>query len=157
MDLIDEEKTIIGLILMLSTWNFASFRYAIKTFPLNEFEKYLSSCKFGYFKNISFESVDFKNKKIKKRILELYSGLSKFEGIKYVGATKIMHFLCPKLFVMWDRKIRKHYKFQTSPDGYYSFLIQMQQDYKNGEFKNLDKNVSIPRAIDIYNMRTFSL
>ena len=140
MDLIKDGKRTQGLILMLATWNFASFRYGMTSFPLKEFEECLSSCNFDYFKEKTFENIDLEDNEIKKRILEIYSDLSGFEGVKFVGASKVMHFLCPQTFVMWDSKIRKHYGFSTSSDSYYAFFKQMQQDYKKGDIKNLDKS-----------------
>lgn len=113
----------------------------------------LNSCDFGFFKNKKFERLDLADKKTRKKIRKIYRSLSKFKGIRYVGATKIMHLLQPKVFVMWDRKIIQKYKAKTTSKGYLDFMIEMQRKYKAGEFGRLKtKNVTIPRAIDIYNL-----
>ena len=151
LELINEGKLLQGLILMLATWNFANFRYAMKTFPLEDFEKSLKKCNFDSFNGKLFEEANLEE--IKSRLIEVYNELSKFQGIKYVGATKIMHFLCPKLFVMWDKKIREHYGFGTSAEEYYNFMRKMQTDYREGKFKDLENGVTIPRAIDINNLQ----
>ena len=152
-ELINEGKLLQGLILMLATWNFANFRYAMKTFPLDEFEKSLKKCDFDYFNDKNFEDTNLEDANIKSNVMRIYNELSKFKGVKYVGATKIMHFLCPKFFVMWDQKIREHYGFGTSAEEYYNFMNKMQTDYKEGKFKDLEKGVTIPRAIDISNLQ----
>lgn len=153
MELLKEGKTSQGLVLMLATWNFASFRYGMTSFPLKEFEKCLSSCDFYFFKDKDFKNINLEDPETKERISNIYSDLSSFKGVKYVGASKIMHFMCPQVLVMWDTKIRKYYGFHKSADGYLSFLKKMQQDYKSGKFKNVDGNVSIPRAVDMLNLK----
>jgi len=155
LELIDEGKVVQGLILMLSTWNFASFRYSMKEFPLKKFELYLQGIDVCQFKKVRFEDADLE--KYKTDITELYKGLSAFPGIEYVGASKTMHFLAPNFFVMWDTKIRKKYKFGTSPESYFNFMKLMQKEYKTGKLRGLNKGVSIARAIDLYNLRKYSI
>ena len=157
LELIKEGKILQGLILMLSTWNFAYFRYHIKDFDLYGFEKALRECDLNYFKDKNFEELDFNNEDIKERIIKIYKTLSSFKGVRYVGATKVMHFICPDVFIMWDGKIIKKYKAKTSPEGYIKFLNEMQEMYKRGDFEELNKDVSIARAIDIYNMKKYSM
>lgn len=157
LNLIKEGKTFEGIFLMLSTWNFATFRYHVTSFDLVSFEKVFEKCRFDLFQGKSFVELNFNDKKICEDIRELYSALSKFKGIGPVGASKIMHFMCPECFVMWDSKIRTGYHFNTSPHDYLSFLQKMQEMYRNKKFSNLQKNVSIPRAIDIYNFEHFSI
>lgn len=156
LELIKEGKISQGIILMLSTWNFAYFRYHIKDFDLEGFEKIVKECGLDYFKDKQFEELNFEDKEIKERIIKIYNVLSSFEGVRYVGATKVMHFLYPKVFMMWDGKIINQYGAKTSPEGYIDFTRKMQEMYKRGDFENLDKSVSIPRAIDIYNMNKYS-
>ena len=136
---------------------FAYFRYHIKNFRLKDFEEAIKNCGLEYFKNKNFKDTDFNNEEIKNKIMKIYEIISAFEGIRYVGASKVMHFLCPEMFVMWDSKIIKHYQLKTSPEGYISFMKKMQEMYKNKKFENLDNSVTIPRAIDIYNMRKYSM
>jgi len=65
---------------------------------------------------------------------------------------------------MWDTKIIKHYQKETSrsyinisSSGYVNFMKEMQKRYRNEEFPNLKKEVSIPRAIDLYNLKSFTI
>ena len=101
----------------------------------------MKECGLDYFKDKNFEELDFNNDSIKKRIIKIYKTLSSFKGVRYVGATKVMHFICPDVFIMWDRKIIKKYKAKTSPEGYIKFLNEMQEMYKRGDFKDLNKEV----------------
>jgi len=157
LELIKEGKVLQGLILMLSTWNFAYFRFHMKDFDLKSFEKAIKECDIDYFKDKRFEKINFEDKEVKERIIKIYKILSSFNGVKFVGATKVMHFLYPDVFIMWDGKIIKQYKAKTSPEGYIDFAKKMQEMYKRGDFGELDKSVSIPRAIDIYNMSKYSM
>ena len=156
LELIKEGKVLQGLILMLSTWNFAHFRNHMTKFQLKEFEIALQECGIEYFKDKRFEEIDFEDKVIKDKIMSIYKKLSDFNGVKFVGASKVMHFLYPNVFMMWDGKIIKEYQAKTSPEGYVEFMKKMQDMYKKNMFENLDKSVSIPRAIDIYNMNKYS-
>lgn len=156
LELVSEGKKLQGVFLLLATWNFAYFRYHTRSFGLRKFEKFLNSCDFDYFKDKKFEKVDLEDNEIKGRIVKIYKELSEFQGVKYVGATKVMHIISPHFFVMWDTKVRKHFGFGTSPIEYFNFLKKMQQDYRNGKFKNVEKSVSIPRAIDLYNITHYS-
>ena len=159
LNLIEKGFKLEGIFLLLSTWNFAYFRYHLIDFKIEAFKKLLDDCDFEFFKeDMRFETVDLSNNEITDKIKLIYSSLSQFEGIKYVGATKIMHLLRPNFFVMWDTKIIKNYQketlrgyINTSPSGYVNFMKEMQKRYRNKEFLNLAEGVSIPRAIDLYN------
>ncbi len=159
LNLIGKGFKLEGIFLLLSTWNFAYFRYHLTRFKLKDFKKLLDDCDFEFFKDMRFETVDLSNNKITDKIKLIYFSLSEFEGIRYVGATKIMHLLQPNFFMMWDKKIIENYKkktsrgnINTSPSGYVNFMKEMQKRYGNGEFLNLKEGVSIPRAIDLYNL-----
>lgn len=60
-----------------------------------------------------------------ERICELRMGSSK-EAIATV-ASKVLHLLNPKLFVMWDTKIIDRYEFEADPEGYLRFLVEMKK------------------------------
>jgi hypothetical protein len=159
LNLIEKGFKLEGIFLLLSTWNFAYFRYHLIGFKLEEFKKILNSCDFEFFKEMRFETVDLSNKEITDKIKLIYASLSQFEGVRYVGATKIMHLLQPNFFMMWDTKIIEHYKkktsrgyISTSPSGYVNFMKEMQKRYRNKKFSNLKEGISIPRAIDLYNL-----
>lgn len=170
LELIEKRDALKGIILMLSTWNIASFRYYVKDFPLEEFKEALEKSNFNYFKNKQFEEAF--DKETENEMKAIYKILSDVKGIKYVGASKILHFMCPKFFVMWDNAILNGYKkeererltvkklpknhLNTTPIGYLNFMKLMQEKYNNNEFKNLDLKDGIPRAIDIYNYNEYS-
>jgi len=124
----------------------------MREFNLKKFEKILEKCDFDYFKEKHLINVNLNNLKIEKRIMKIYHDLSSIKGIRFVGATKIMHILAPNFFMMWDTGIRKHYGFDTSPKSYLDFMKKMQELYKQGKFKKINKKFTIPRAIDMYNM-----
>ncbi len=68
-----------------------------------------------------------KMKKIEPEIKKIYSELYKYKGIKITGAPKLMHLKIPKLFVMWDDRIKKYYGFRKGDsEEYFNFLILMQ-------------------------------
>jgi hypothetical protein len=160
LNLIEKGYKLEGIFLLLATWNFAYLRYHLIGFKLEEFKKILNSCDFEFFKGKKFEDADLADSEITDRMKRIYSSLSRFEGIKYVGASKIMHLLQPNFFMMWDGKIIKHYKkrtprgyINTTSSGYVNFMKEMQKRYRNKEFPNLQEDVSVPRAIDIYNIK----
>ncbi|MBU0457312.1 MAG: hypothetical protein ABH824_05195 [Nanoarchaeota archaeon] len=135
----------------------------MKTFKLKDFERLLKKCDFDYFKKKNFVDIDLNNEETKNKIIKIYEDLSNFEGIRYVGATKVMHLICPYVFVMWDVAIIEGYKketlrgyINTRPEGYYNFMREMQKRYKEKKFKDLKRNVLVPRAIDLHNWDKFS-
>lgn len=169
-----------SIILLLSTWNFAYFRYILKDFNFKNFKKDFKKLNndFRIFENKGFKDIDLNDKEIEARIKRIYTTLSeagsvhgiKRSGIKPVGATKVMHLVNPNFFVMWDNGIISHYKKDTkknrksigkidnSANGYFNFMRLMQKLYKEGKFKSQkfsrDKSKNgIPRAIDLYNLR----
>lgn len=64
-------------------------------------------------------------KRIFKRICDLKLAVSE-KAIATV-ASKVMHLLNPKLFVMWDTRIIDFYKSQPDADGYLEFLVSMKE------------------------------
>lgn len=152
LDLVKRDLKLQAIFLLLSTWNFAYFRYVLTDFDVADFEKMLDSCDFDFFEDRKFETCNLNDEEISRKVKSIYGKLSGMRAIKYVGASKIMHLLNPAFFVMWDKQIIKYYKAKVTPEGYLNFMKQMQERYKNNEFKELEKEVTIPRAIDLYNM-----
>jgi len=64
-------------------------------------------------------------KRIFECIYELKPAVSE-EAIATV-ASKVMHLLKPKLFVMWDTKIIGFYKCPPNAEGYLEFLVEMKK------------------------------
>lgn len=152
---------------MLSTWNFAYFRYHLLDFDFEKFKTVLEDLESSYFRlfrDKDFESVDLRDEQTVKAIKEIYKQLSDLKEIRYTGATKVMHLINPKVFMMWDAGIIKEYKKDKSegkinekPEGYVNFMRLMQRLWKENKFKgiNLGKN-TIPRAIDSYNWERYN-
>lgn len=119
-----------AMIFMLSTWNFARFRYAIKNFDLDKFIKALKKID-PFFKSLekeNFETIDIdKHAAVIKKIFSVLAG---FKGIEKTGAPKLMHLKVPQLFVMWDAYIRNYYKFKKGDaQDYIDFLRLMQKEF----------------------------
>ena len=156
MELMSEGKRSQSIILLLATWNFAHFRYHMKKFKLSDFETLLDDCDFDYFCGRKFDTTDLNEEKIKTKIMKIYQDVSEFTGIGYVGASKVMHLMCPDFFMMWDAKIKEHYDVGDDSTSYHKFMAKMQEMFNQGKFEDLEKSVTVPRAIDLYNMKNYS-
>jgi len=149
-NLIDKGFEIESYLLILSTWNFAGFRFVLRDFNITKFQKTIKEINpiFDKLKDKNFETADFD--KLKKDITFIYNKVTKL--VKQTGATKIMHFKNPNLFVMWDMGIRKLYKIPqtyTTAEDYINFLKLMQKEFLNIKWKH--KDMTFARAIDEYN------
>jgi len=154
--------------LLLATWNFARFRYAVKEFDIEEFRKTLRGVgkHFRALKNQTIESVDLSI--FKKDIVAIFNALSQIKGIEFTGAPKLMHLTNPKLFVMWDDYIRgarpnRYYlrlplfknglftkeKYPRNADGYIQFLKDMQCRF--GHLRAPSTAKTLAKAIDEFN------
>ncbi len=166
LDLYKEGHEYESIILLLSTWNFAYFRFILTSFNLKNFKRDLANLEkedFVFFNKKSFKDIRLDDKKTVERIMRIYNTISN-SGIKQVGATKVMHLLKPDVFVMWDNGIIKHYsktykndkiigKIDKTAEGYINFMRLMQNLYMDGKFHSLDTKFTIPRAIDLYNLK----
>lgn len=144
-----------AFLFILSTWNFATFRYAMKDFDLNGFKKIVENLNpyFAKFKDKSIESINFDD--YESDIKYIFQELSKIKGIQYTGASKLMHLTAPEVFVMWDAYIRKAYGFKRGKsEDYFNFLKKMQKLFKTIE-KIKDKTLT--KLIDEYNYVKFTL
>jgi len=155
-----------AIILFLSTWDFAYFRYILPKFDIENFKKTIEKLEkeqLAFFNGKTFENIDLEDNVVIENIKEIYIELCRF--VKHVGATKVMYLLKPEVFIMWDTKIINHYrtnktvgKIDKSPEGYVNFMKLMQKLYKNGELPQPDKdNESITRAIDRYNWEKYTV
>jgi len=141
-----------AIFLFLSTWNIAAFRYAMRRFRIEEFKRALESCDFEFFRSRKFESTDLMDTEVVKKTEEIYEALSRFDGVKHVGASKVMHLLNPEFFMMWDSKVINHYEAKRTPEGYVDFMRLMQKMWKEGKFPKPRKGETVTRAIDVYNI-----
>lgn len=144
-----------AFLFILSTWNFATFRYAMKDFDLNNFKKIVKNLKpyFKKFKGKTIESINFND--YEKEIKHIFQELSRIKGIQYTGASKLMHLTIPEVFVMWDAYIRKAYGFKKgNSEDYFNFLMKMQEEFKG--IKKTKKK-TLAKMIDEYNYVKFTL
>jgi len=162
-----------GLLLILTTWNFAIFRYAVKQFDIDNCKAVLETLKpnFDKINGQDFKTINFDN--YKSDIQTIYNSLSEIEGIKFTGAPKLMHLKNPNVFVMWDAYIRgekpkKHYgqldtfkngtyefkKYSKDFDGYFNFIRDMQGKFKH---LNLNRQKSLAKAVDEFNYVNITL
>jgi|SRR3989344_3403585 len=155
-NLIEKGFEVEAFFLILATWNFATFRYAVKEFDINGFINLIKNeCDpiFNKLKNKNIENVNLDE--IEDDIKELYIKLSSIKGVKYTGASKLMHLKNRHLFIMWDGFIRKQYGFNKgTPDDYFNFLKKMQEMTKN--VKWINDNKTLAKAIDEYNYMTIT-
>ena len=157
LNMINKGFEIEAFFLILATWNFATFRYAMKDFDINGFKKIIKKqCNpiFDKLKDKNLETVNFDE--IKEDVEELYNILSAIKGVKYTGASKLMHLKNPKLFIMWDGYIKKHYGFRKGvANDYINFLKKMQKMFKDIKWEEEDKTLA--KAIDEYNYVAITL
>jgi hypothetical protein len=86
-------------------------------------------------KNKRLETVDLRDSDIVKRIKDTFRSFSKYRSIETTGASKAIHLINPKLFMMWDSEIRRNYhrlhpfyriKAETFAECYVEFMKNMQ-------------------------------
>ena len=168
IDLINNNFEMEAYFLILATWNFARFRYAINNFDINEFKEEIRKLNpnFNRLKNENFRTINFD--KYKKDIEKIFATLSSIKGVEFTGASKIMHLKNRSVFVMWDgyikgEKTRKYYnelkivkngnwkikKYQNNPENYFQFLKDMQERFKDINFQSNEKTFA--KAIDEFN------
>jgi len=137
-------------VFMLSTWNFASFRYAIRGFDFKSFDKTIKKllpC-FKIFLKFNIENINLTEHEAD--IKKIFNILYEIKGIQSTGAPKLMHLFAPEVFVMWDGYIRKFYGFKKGDDtDYLNFLVKMQKDFSKIKFHS--KKITLAKAIDQYN------
>ncbi len=144
-----------AFLFILSTWNFATFRYAMKDFDLNNFKQVVKSLK-PYFEKFNGQTIEKINlNDYESDIKYIFETLSKINGIQYTGASKLMHLTIPEVFIMWDGYIRKEWGFKKgNAEDYFNFLKKMQQEFK-GVHKGKERTLA--KCIDEYNYVKFTL
>jgi hypothetical protein len=140
---------------MLSTWNFACFRYALRGFNLDRFKLALKKLELNFkkFKKLDFQTIDFD--KYQKDIKKIFLTLSEIKGVQKTGAPKLMHLKVPQVFVMWDAYIRNYYGFKKGDaDDYFGFLKLMQKKFHNVKARS---GRTSAKLIDEHNFKTISV
>jgi len=159
---IKDDHPLHAAVIILATWNVGRFRLAGKE-EIIKLKDALNSCKplFDKLKDREFRTSNFDE--LANEIKEVYSKLSKIEGVKHTGVSKIFHLFCPNLIVMWDDCIRKMYG-KKECERKYGIKIKGNtptwQDFLNFQklmqkiFGHIDwdeKEKTLPKAIDEYN------
>ena len=174
IDLINNNFEVEAYFLILATWNFARFRYAINSFDINGFKKKVKELNpyFNQLKNEDFRTINFDE--YKEDIKKIFVTLSSIKGVEFTGASKIMHLKNRSVFVMWDgyikgEKTKKYYnelkivkngywnikKYQNDPENYFQFLKDMQERFKGVNFQSNEKTFA--KAIDEFNYVNITL
>lgn len=144
-----------AFLLILSTWNFARFRYVMRSFNLDKFKKIVKNLEplFKKFKRSNFKTINFD--KYKTEIKKIFRTLSVIKGIEKTGAPKLMHLKVPKVFVMWDSYIRLRYGFKKgNADDYFNFLKLMQEKFRDIRVQRSDRTLA--KLIDEHNIITIT-
>jgi len=174
IDLINNNFEIEAYFLILATWNFARFRYAVNDFDVNGFKEKIEELNpyFNRLKDEEFRTINFD--KYKEDIKKIFATLSSIKGIEFTGASKIMHLKNRSVFVMWDgyikgEKKKRYYnelrivkngnwkikRYWNDPDDYFQFLKDMQEMFKNINFQSNEKTFA--RVIDEFNYVNITL
>jgi hypothetical protein len=136
-------------LMILATWNFANFRYILTSFDLDAFRNLIHKTQpvFARLSKANFQTTDITE--IADDIKAVYAPFKKLVG--QTGASKILHFKQPALFVMWDTSIRSKFKIdnQGTPDDYIDFLKKMKKEFGHLKWNNTEKTFA--KAIDEYN------
>jgi hypothetical protein len=136
-------------LLILATWNFANFRYILTRFDLEEFRRVIKETEpiFQRLNKYTFETANFDE--LAQDIKEVYARFKQLVG--QTGASKLLHFKHPGLFVMWDTDIRKRFKIPNHalPDHYIAFLKRMRQEFGHIRWAKNDRTLA--KTIDEYN------
>ncbi|HRQ44822.1 MAG TPA: hypothetical protein PLB12_10800 [Candidatus Goldiibacteriota bacterium] len=139
---------------LMTTWNFANFRYYINTFDIIYFENIVKECETLAGEIQALNLCDVIDAEDRKLIIRIYDRLSAIGGIQYTGASKIMSLMKPELFVMWDDYIRKEYKIGKTAEEYIKFLDTMKSIFCSVGWSG---KKPLAKAIDEYNYVTISL
>jgi len=146
-DLLRGGREIEAYLLILATWNFARFRYFMKTFDLQRFRETIAETK-PHFERLAgciFPTADLDV--IAGDVVVIYD---RFKAIaEPTGTSKIMHFKRPRLFIMWDTEIRKRCGLRSSARDYLEFHKRMKSEYGHLAWSREDKTFA--RAVDEYN------
>lgn len=137
-------------VFMLSTWNFAAFRYVIRGFNFKLFDKIIKKLlpKFNKFKGKNIRTINLGN--YEKEIKNIFNILYDIKGVRSTGASKLMHLFAPETLIMWDGYIRRFYGFRKgNAEDYFNFLKLMQDNF--GKLKLNTKKITLAKAIDQYN------
>jgi hypothetical protein len=174
VNLMNNNFEIEAYFLILATWNFALFRFAVKDFNINGFRETIRELNqyFIRLKDENFKTINLAN--YKDDIKTIFETLSLIKGVEFTGASKIMHLRNRSVFIMWDgyikgEKPKKYYneleivnrgdwkfkRYRNNPEDYFQFLKDMQERFKDIKFPSPGKTFA--KAIDEFNYVNITL
>ena len=179
VNLINKNFEIEAYLLIIATWNSGCFKFAVNDFDTNEFKGKIEELNPRFDRLKGKDRKDFKTinfDEYKEDIKTIFEVLSSIPGVKFTGASKIMHLKNRKVFVMWDEYIRggkpeRYYqklkivrnedwdwkinKYEKNFEGYFQFLKDMQKKFKRINFQSNEKTFA--KAIDEFNYVNITL
>jgi hypothetical protein len=155
LKLMEKGCEIEAFMFILSTWNFACFRYVMREFDLDAFTDTVKKLN-RHFEEIQHE--EFKTMDIGRYsnvIKHIFKTFADIKGIESTGAPKLMHLKLPNVFVMWDRYIRKAYGYNKGDaEDYVAFLTDMQNRFADNK---IDSSRTLAKIIDEHNYKKFTM
>jgi len=151
--------TIKGILLLLFTWNFAS--PITKKLNFASIRQLLERAQ-DRLMLLEKYSITTADEKVWNKVMPLFDEFSTVFG--QTGASKALSLLNPRLFVMWDTRIRKELKKQLikgigngeTGESYVTFLKGIQRIIKEYELEGkLPPNSIIAKKIDEYHFVKF--
>jgi len=149
------EKTINAILLLLFCWNFASpITKKLKRQDINDLLKKTSK-DLKILENKTILNFDKHDEKIIKNVYKEFKSI-----LGQTGASKTLSLMNPKLFVMWDTKIRGRLRKSLingiangeKPEHYLKFLKGINCIIKRYNLENkVDQSSPIAKKIDEYN------
>jgi hypothetical protein len=158
-------------LLLLSTWNFARFRYVIPSFDLFAYAALLRDLTHQLQPLLQAEFTTVNLGQHRQMIIDSFDKVARVRGIEFTGAAKVLHLLNPGVFVMWDSAIsgrhtpKRDYAslnvirsgfwnppidpFARSGVGYYDFLVYCQTRFHGLVSPNPRKTFA--KCIDEFN------
>lgn len=155
LKLMEKGCEIEAFMFILSTWNFARFRYVMREFDLDAFTDTVKKLNYSFQKiqHEDFKTMNFS--KYEDEIKHIFKALAGIKGIEATGAPKLMHLKLPKVFVMWDSYIRKAYGYNKGDaEDYIAFLRDMQKRFADSK---VDSSRTLAKLIDEYNYKKFTM
>lgn len=171
LSLINANFVVEAHVLLLSTWNFARFRYVMPSFDLSKYEVLLRDLT-HQLQPVLYE--DFATVNLGQHrgiIIDSFDRVAAVKGVEFTGAAKVLHLLSPRVFVMWDTAISgwhtpkkdyakldvirsgfwkpPTYPFARSGAGYYDFMVYCQNRF-NG-FGSPSPRKTLAKCVDEFN------
>ncbi|MHA1743580.1 MAG: hypothetical protein ACTSV6_04940 [Candidatus Heimdallarchaeota archaeon] len=153
-DWYQNKNTIKGILLLLFTWNFAARE--TKKLDFENVGNVLQECN-QELKELECYSIENINDKIDEKIKKVFKKFKKLMG--QTGASKALSLLNPKLFVMWDTKIRRRLNRELikgidngeTPENYLKFLYGIRKIIEKYKIRDkLSQTASVAKKIDEY-------